>query len=65
MAFSAKYRGQCSDCGEWFPEGTVIKYDENDQIVHENCDDAEDLPEPGVPCPECHMVHSRNQQECW
>lgn len=58
MAFAAKYRGQCNDCGEWFSEGTMVHYNDEDQLVHQDCeDDLLDLGEAGTPCPECFLIH--------
>lgn len=59
MAFAAKYRGKCADCGEWFPEGTMIHYNDDDEIVHDDCDDGDiaELEETGTPCSDCYLVH--------
>lgn len=56
--FASRYRGKCADCGEWWPEGELIRYDDDDQLVHATCD------QPGanqaarfVACPACWLVH--------
>jgi hypothetical protein len=59
-AFEARYPGRCNECDEWFSEGTMIRYNSSDEIVHEDCGGWDD-PVPDA-CPECHTVH---KGECW
>jgi hypothetical protein len=61
--FPARYHGRCAECGEYFREGTQVRYNDDDQIVHADswvdpdagCADEE-------PCSDCHLVHTG---ECW
>lgn len=58
--FDARWRGKCAACGEWFAEGTEIRYD-GDDIVHADCDAATVREEPyRAPCASCFMVPAVN-----
>lgn len=35
--FPARYGGQCADCGGWFEEGDMIRYDEDGDLVALDC----------------------------
>lgn len=35
--FPAKYMGDCCECGIWWEEGEMIRYNDNDELVHEDC----------------------------
>jgi len=45
MSFSARYPGRCPECGETIYEGDSVMYDDDDQVIHEECyeDDMRDL----------------------
>jgi hypothetical protein len=36
-AFLARYPGTCQDCGDTFEAGEFIRYDDDDQVVHNRC----------------------------
>ncbi|SID32304.1 Uncharacterised protein [Mycobacteroides abscessus subsp. abscessus] len=60
MAFQAKYRGQCRNCGEQIEPGDLATY-MHDHIVHDQCPDAVDPAQPGRQerkCPDCHTIHA-------
>lgn len=35
--FSARYPGECDDCGFAFDEGDLIGYDDSDNLSHARC----------------------------
>lgn len=35
--FNASYPGECSECGMDFEEGDPIRYDDDDEIICEDC----------------------------
>lgn len=59
-AFEARFPGKCADCLEWFPEDTRIRYNADNKIVHEYCEDdvasMDDVAE--MTCPQCHLIHA-------
>ena len=72
-AFPARYRGKCSDCGEWWQEGDPIRfvtYAAGDDgwtpadiaagnFVHDDCDAAGPTEKPeGKVCPRCFLRKS-------
>ena len=36
-SFEARYAGRCQSCGGYFEEGDMIRYDKDDDLVHEDC----------------------------
>lgn len=38
--FSARFEGQCGACGEWFPRGTSLRYNNEGVIVENDCHEA-------------------------
>lgn len=35
--FEAMYQGDCAECGLWWNPGDFIRYDDDDELVHEEC----------------------------
>jgi hypothetical protein len=35
--FEAKYPGDCCECGIWWEEGELIRYNDNEELVHKDC----------------------------
>ena len=35
--FPARYQGDCCECGVWWEEGEMIRYNDNDELIHEDC----------------------------
>ena len=61
MSFEARYAGLCAECDERFPVGTMIRYNDEDEIVHADCYGGDIEADDDV-CPDCHLVHTG---ECW
>lgn len=38
MTFRAKYRGRCAACRESIEPGELVEYDQDDRLVHDDCD---------------------------
>jgi hypothetical protein len=58
-SFFARYRGQCKACEEWFPEGTPVVYNLDDQIVHITCpDNNPEAPQNTKLCNKCFTFHN-------
>lgn len=60
-AFAAKYPGFCGECGLQFGAGEMIRYDENDELVHaypEGCHFVNIEQVAGEPCKRCFCVHT-------
>lgn len=39
MSFEARYRGKCAACGDRIEEGDEVTYDDDDELIHDECDD--------------------------
>jgi hypothetical protein len=35
----AEFRSKCAACGDWINEGDTIVKNEDDEWIHENCDE--------------------------
>lgn len=60
-AFPARYRGKCSDCGEWWREGDPIRFAMHaaGNFVHDDCDASAPAEKPeGETCPRCFLRKS-------
>lgn len=59
-AFPARYDGTCAaDCGNRIHPGDLIRYDEDDQLVHDECVPAPskfDIQPGEVVCPDCYCI---------
>lgn len=50
--FTARYPGECDDCGFAFDEGDLIGYDDGDNLAHARClDEAEEREKKTVSLP--------------
>ncbi|MCT7373207.1 hypothetical protein [Mycolicibacterium llatzerense] len=61
MSFQAKYPGRCVSCGERIHEGEWVRYEDDDSLVHDNCDEAPDVDAPQRnerKCPDCFTIHA-------
>lgn len=60
MAFEAKFPGKCPSCGEGFSAGQRVRYNADDSLVHEHCDDEPQMLRlVAAPlCPKCFMEMS-------
>lgn len=61
--FPARYRGECNECGAWFPADTMIRYDDAGNIVHAQPDECVTVTEYEAAanetrCPSCFCYHA-------
>lgn len=54
MAFEARYPGRCAN-GDRIEPGQQVRYDEDRQLVHIDCDDAAPEVARGPVCMSCFM----------
>ena len=64
MAFAAKWAGTCKECGERWAVGELLKYDNENRIVHETCPDIE-MPTSALGLPLCKKCWTYHNGECF
>ena len=61
MTARARYRGKCIYCGEWWPEGDLIKTVDDGATrtgyAHADCDAADAEPSRRPACQTCWLEH--------
>lgn len=60
--FTARFDGNCFECGGRFPAGTPIRYDDGGNILHANLSDCtvaevDRRPDERTPCKICFCYH--------
>ena len=58
MTFTARYHGFCSSCEKHIHEGDQVKYDTENQVVHEECLPVTTPVEYPV-CTVCWLTHAK------
>lgn len=61
MSFQARYPGSCSNCGERFRPGAIVRYEDSVLVLDHECDQAcgEDIGmKPENVCRRCFLVHN-------
>jgi hypothetical protein len=58
MSFTAKYPGECADCGSDIVPGDDVSFDRNDDLVHRVCPDQPDDVAMGTLCDRCFCYHA-------
>ena len=54
MAFTAKFPGECRDCGEEIRPGETVEFDDDRNLLHVLCpEDATLYGKPKPVCPSC------------
>lgn len=56
MSFPARYRGVCASCLEPVVPGDEVRYNGDDELVHETCGSTPGRREAPV-CPTCWLAH--------
>lgn len=60
--FQARFYGSCPVCGDDIDPGQLVRYEEDDQLVHAepaDCNaDESTPPREQAPCPSCWTVHA-------
>lgn len=55
--FAARYYGRCEECDEHIVPEQIVRYNEYDQIVHDDCPTHAPLPDrPAVVCTTCWLT---------
>lgn len=57
--FKAKYPGRCGACDERIAVDDLVKYDEDDDLVHAKCEapQADEQIDLTKVCPKCWLIH--------
>ena len=50
-AFTARYHGRCTSCHERISPGDPVTYNDDDELVHQDCD--QHAPRTSKPAPVC------------
>lgn len=56
--FTARYHGECGECGHHISPGDEVQYDRTDTLVHATCPERPDDAPAGSPCPKCWTYHA-------
>jgi len=54
--FEAKYHGRCAACEERIIPGEHVRYSEDDEIVHNRCEEVTDSERPVTVCSSCWLT---------
>lgn len=57
MAFTARYHGVCAACEKHIHEGDQVKYDAENQVVHDDCYLHTSAPVEYPVCQVCWLTH--------
>lgn len=61
VVFRARYSGRCPACEEPIKVDQPVVYNDDEKVVHADCDTAAPTARPErPPCPSCHMVPAAN-----
>ncbi len=58
MSFTARYPGECADCGDEITPGAVVTYDRHHDLVHLRCPGQPDDVTLGELCDRCFCYHA-------
>ena len=56
MSFEARYPGRCAACDSRIIPGEHVRYSEDDEIMHNRCEDTEVTDRPIEVCATCWLV---------
>jgi hypothetical protein len=56
-AFRARYAGGCAECWHDIEPGELVRFDDDDRLVHDSCAAEPELAEQPA-CPSCWLVHA-------
>lgn len=54
--FAAKYHGRCSACHERIEPGQDVRFTDDSDLIHADCDDLPDERPPGPLCDSCWLT---------
>ena len=60
-SFPAAYAGRCGNCGEYFPPGAMVQYEEGAVLVIQECCGIADEPREDRPAPKPDVVMPRGK----
>lgn len=56
MSFEAKYRGKCDACGDWWSVGEEIRYNDESDLIHVDCQEVIAAERKTETCTECWII---------